>query len=187
MATLGVTMAIASIAASAAGTVAAVAGSEQQAQAQSEQENYAASVARNNAILSQRAATQATLEGQQEQTNRAVADRTLVSAQKAILAGNDNAATPGTSALQLVAGTAQKNEVNEATLRTNATNTADGFIAQGDSFNTAAAQDKLAAGFDLSAGTTSALAAGVGGLGTVADKWYKYKNAGAFNGPGGNA
>jgi len=167
MATLGVTMAIASIAASAAGTVAAVAGSEQQAQAQSEQENYAASVARNNAILSQRAATQATLEGQQEQTNRAVADRTLVSAQKAILAGNDNAATPGT-------------------IRTNATNTADGFIAQGDSFNTAAAQDKLAAGFDLSAGTTSALAAGVGGLGTVADKWYKYKNAEAFNGPGGN-
>ena len=176
-------IAIAGVAASVIGTGVSVMGQQAQAQAQSEQEKYQAQIAANNAILADRAAQQSVLQGQQNETNQAIAGKELIAKQVTTLAGNAVDPFSG-SPLNLISSQAAQNEVGQATTRTNAANTANEFQGEASNFNAQSAADTLAAQNTAAAGPITALGGAFSGVGSVASKWYKYSPYGTGDSTG---
>lgn len=168
------------IAATVASTALGVMGSVQQGQAASSQAAYQAQVARNNAILAERAAKDAEDRGRVAALNQRNRTKQLIGRQRAQLAANGVLVDRG-SALDIVADTAQIGETDALTIENNADREAANYRAQGSNF-TADAQLSLLRG--KSAVNSSYFQSGgvaLDGLGQVASKWYTFKKEGVID------
>jgi hypothetical protein len=176
------TLAVAAIAATAASTYVSIQGQQQAGHAAKAQADYQAGVARNNAILAQRAATDARQRGDVAADQSAQRTQALIGKQRAILAQNGVDVNSG-SALDITTDTAGAGKLDELTLRSNAERAALGYEAQGSNFNAAAGLDELTGANALSAANTASLGTALSGAGTVASKWYDFSKKGAFTAP----
>jgi hypothetical protein len=171
------TLAIASIATSVAGGVVTMIGQGQQADAAKKTAEYQAAVARNNAIIAERAAVQKEQEGKiAEQRTRQQAAR-LAGRQRAVFASNGVLVDDG-SALDTVLDTAAYGELDALNTRYNYAGQAYNLRVQGSNFqNDAALADYRAATSDASLAQLGTL---LGTAGSVAGKWYGFKKDKVF-------
>lgn len=169
----------ASLAATALGTVTQIMGQGQQAAAQQASLNYQAAVNRNNQIIAQRNAEDARARGAvaEEQKRRQTA--LLIGRQRAVLAGNGIDVNDG-SAVDITSDTAATGELDALTTRTNAEREALGYEAQGSNFGSQAALQGFQA--DNTSATLGQAGTLLSGIGSVADKWYRFKSPSASGG-----
>ena len=178
------TLAIASIAATALGTGVSMYGQMQQSKAQAGMAEYQSAVARNNSILAERAAADAELRGAQAERRQRSQISTVQGRQRAVLAANGVLVDDG-SALDLVSDTAQIGEVDALTIRSNAQREAMGYRAQGANYQADASLASMrASAADPTLGMAGTF---LGGLGSVASKWYSFRKNDVFNSGGGFA
>jgi len=177
------TLAAVSIGATVLSTGMSVYGQMQQGQAAKSQANYQRQVAENNAILANRAATDATERGNIAERNQRLKTEALRGRQRAVMAGNGVVVDAG-SALDITSDTAAFGELDALTIRSNATREAAGFRAQSANFTSEA---------DLAsrsgANAQRSMYTGIGGsvlsgAGSVASKWYNFTRA-SMSGTGG--
>lgn len=152
------------------------AGAIQQNQTAQAQSSYQAQVARNNAILADRAAKRAEQQGEIAAKNNADKARALKGRQLASLAANGVDVGSGT-AVDILGDTAAQAQLDQNTIRDNALQTANNYRAQGSQFRSES---------DLYGSSSPGTFSGVGGTlltgtGKVADKWYQLDQAGAFD------
>lgn len=181
---MGAALPVLSIVGSVLGTVMSAVGQMQQGKAAAAQAEYQAAVGRNNAILAQRAADDARLRGDEAARRKAVEVKQLAGRQRAVLAANGVLVDQG-SALDITSDTAEIGKLDELTIRSNAEREALGFEAQGMNFNASAGLNQMRADNATSSGIGSAFGTVLGGAGTVASKWYQFKNEGWGSGGGG--
>lgn len=156
----------------------------QQSKAAAGQAEYQAAVGRNNAILAERAAADATLRGEQAERRQRMQIGGVQGRQRAVLAANGVLIDDG-SALDLTSDTAAIGEVDALTIRSNAQREALGFRAQGANYS---ADAQLASMRANNSGSMLGVAGTVlGGLGSVATKWYGFRKQDVFNTGGGYA
>jgi hypothetical protein len=175
----GTALGIASIGTTALGAVTGAVGSSAEGAAVQAQSRYQAAVARNNKILSERAARDAIARGEIAETVSRSQTAQLIGAQRAQQAAQGIEVDTG-SALDVITDTAGLGELDALTIRSNAEREAADFLAQGSNFEASA---RLAEARGQTAGT----AAGIGSVGTlltgatsVAEKWFAFKQQGAF-------
>lgn len=161
------------------GTGLTVAGQVQQGKAAKAQGDYQAAVARNNSILAERAAKDALDRGKvaEDESNRRT--KQLIGRQRAVLAGN-GVVVDQDSALDITADTAESGRYDALTIRSNAEREALGYRAQGANFDADAGLYGMAGSNAFSAGVGGAFGTAITGAGTVANRWYNYRKAGAF-------
>lgn len=165
---------IATVASVASGAVGAV-GAIQQGRAAKAQADYQAKVAENNRVLAERAAKQSEEAGELASHAARQRARQLIGRQRAIIAAGGGDVGVG-SALDITGDTAAFGELDALTIRTNASRDADSFRAQGANFT---AEADLARSRGSSALSSSYLEAGgtiLSTAGSVASKWYNFKN-----------
>jgi hypothetical protein len=163
-----------SIIATVASTAMGAVGSMQQGAAAKGQAAYQAQVMRNNQILAERAAADAEARGKVQERRQAQATKQLIGKQRAIMAGNNVVVDTG-SALDITSDTAALGKLEELYIRNNAEREASGFRAQGMNFS---ANANLADARGKAAGSSALWSAGgtlLGGIGSVAEKWYTFK------------
>jgi hypothetical protein len=142
-------LAVASVAAS-------TAGAYTQSKAQKQQAKYQAAVARNNAIVAERAATDARERGEKEELNFRKQLSQLKGKQRAAFSGS-GVVVDEDSPLDVLAETAELGEIDALTIRNNAEREAYGFENQARNFeNSAVASDATASNINpfFTAGTT---------------------------------
>jgi hypothetical protein len=171
----GPALPIASLAVGVLGTGMSVIGQMQQGKAQRNMALYQQRVAENNIILSQRAAEDATARGKVEEQSVRQRYRQLIGTQRSTMAANGVLVDTG-SASDIVEDTAEIGELDALTVRANAERERQFYLAQGMNFQGEAAMHGLtkknSGGFPW--GTL------IGGLGSVAEKWYNFDQQGAF-------
>jgi hypothetical protein len=172
----------ASLALSVLGTGMQLFGQSGSNRAASNQNAYLAGVARNNAILAERAAKDAEDRGKIAAQDRATQTAQLKGRQRAVLAGQGVEVDTG-SALDLTTDTAEIGKRDELTIRSNAEREALGFRTQGMNYQ-ASANLYDAAGRNTSGGFGFASTL-ISGAGSVAQKWYEFDKAGAFGSSSG--
>ncbi|HLG49081.1 MAG TPA: hypothetical protein VKY24_22745 [Reyranella sp.] len=123
------TVAMASLAMTAAGTVMSVAGQAQQAGAQAGMANYQAQVARNNQMVAEWNAQRDLQQGRVDEQNQRLKSAALLGAQRAALASQGGDVDSG-SPLDLQADTARAGEYDAQTIRNNAALKAYGYRVQ---------------------------------------------------------
>ena len=161
-----------SIASTVASTGMQIIGQGQQAKAQQASYNYQAAVARNNQIIAERQAADARARGAEAERQQRIKTQQLIGRQRAVLAGNGVVVDQG-SALDITTDTAGIGEQDALTVRANAEREALGFEAQGMNFGAQAGLNAFSAA--NSSATMGQIGTALGGLGTVADKWYRFK------------
>ncbi len=154
------------------------AGAVQQSQAASAQATYQAAVSRNNAVLAEKAASDAEERGRLEEKQSRLRTSRTIGSQRASFAANGVVVDEG-SALDVTADTAELGEVDALTIRDNAAREAFNFRAQGSQFQSDAGAFETSAANSQTAGFLNAGASLLDGGQTVAGKWYKYKKAAA--------
>ena len=169
------TLAISALGASAAGTVVSTLGAIQQGKAAQAEANYRSQVARNNAILANRAAEDARKQGELEANLQRQESRQLQARQRAALAGA-GVVVDQDSAATLVEDTAALGELDALTIRNNAEREALGFEAQAGNFNADAELASLEGRNARRAATFKAGATLITGFGSVASKWSGFKH-----------
>ena len=168
------TLAISSLALTAVGTGMSVLGGIQESRAASAQATYLSQVARNNQIIAQRTAADARARGEREANIKRREAKQFTSRQKAALAGA-GIDVAGEAAVELRAATAAVFEEDALTIASNAEREALGFEVRGMGF---ASEASL---FTAQAGSSGFLKAGASlltGAGSVASKWYAFKDQG---------
>lgn len=145
------------------------------ADAQKQQMDYQAAVARNNSILADNAAADATARGQVAEQQQAAAGAQLIGKEKATLAQNGVDVNSG-SALDITTDTAGENKLDQLTILSNAERESIGYQNQAGSFNSQAALDTAAA--DNSSNFGAGVGTALSGAGSVAQKWYNYSSQG---------
>lgn len=149
-------------------------GQMQAGRAAEAQAKYQAAVNRNNAILAQRAADDARRRGEIAAAEAVRRGRQLIGRQRAIFASNGVVVDEG-SALDITSETAAQNTLDFLTIRNNAEREALGFEARGMNYESQAGLDLLAG---TSASRTAAFGTALSGIGSVASKWYDFRQAG---------
>ena len=138
-----------------AGTALQIRAQQQLAQSQQRQAAFQAQVARNNAILSQRAADDARKRGRIEETQRRQLTRQQIGQQEVRLAGSGQVIGQG-SALDITVDTAGVGELDALTIRNNAEREALGFEIQGVNFAAGAGALDARGRSAITAGRTAA-------------------------------
>lgn len=179
---MGAALPVLSIVGTVLGTAFSAIGQMQQGKAAAAQAEYQAAVGRNNAILATRAANDARLRGDEAARRKAVENKQLAGRQRAVLAANGVLVDQG-SALDITSDTAEIGKLDELTIRSNAEREALGYEAQGMNFNASAGLNQMRADNATSSGYGAAFGTVLGGAGTVASKWYQFKNEGWGGGP----
>jgi hypothetical protein len=176
-------MAGVSLAATAIGTVVSAQQAQAQGQAQANQAAYQAAVARNNQVLSERAAEDAIQRGGVEESRSRMETARLIGRQRAALAASGQVVDTG-SALNITADTAGLGELDAQTIRSNAEREAYNLRIQGSGFGSEATLREMSgrqaltdAKFNMAGTLLSGIGSGAssfsgGKLGTVADRWY---------------
>lgn len=172
-------LATASLVLAGIGTAVSAYGQLQAGQAASAQARYQAAVARNNAILSERAAQDAEARGRAAEDRRRRETALLIGRQRAVLAANGVVVDTG-SALDITAGTREVGELDALTIRSNAEREALALRAQGANFETEAELAGLRGRSALAEGRIGAFGTALSGSGTVAQRWYQFRREGAF-------
>jgi len=161
-----------SIASTVASTGLQIVGQGQQAKAQQASHEYQAAVARNNQIIAQRQADDARARGAEAERQQRIKTQQLIGRQRAVLAANGVVVDQG-SALDITTDTTGIGEQDALTVRANAEREALGFEAQGMNFGAQAGLNSFSAA--NSSATLGQVGTALGGLGTVADKWYRFQ------------
>lgn len=148
--------------------------------AQSDALTYNAAIARNNQILANRAAEDATQRGEIAARQKQIEAAQLKGRQLTVLAANGVDVNQGSS-VDILADTAELGKFEELTIKANAAREALGYRQQAQGFETDAVLGTAGASNALSAGSfaksNSMIQAGgtiAGGLSSVAGKWYQY-------------
>ena len=171
------TLAIASIASSVGSTALGVLGQMQQADATQKSASYQAAVARNNQIIAERRAAQVEAEGKIAADRKRQEAARLAGRQRAVLAGNGVLVDYG-SALDITSDTAAYGELDALNTKYAYDNEAYNARVQASNFGAEAQlSDFRAASADPTLGIAGTLLSGVG---SVADKWYKFDKEGIF-------
>jgi hypothetical protein len=147
-------------------------GALQQASAASAQANYAAKVAEVNKQTSLYAADDARKRGAAAEEQQRLKTKQLAGRQRAVLAANGVELSSG-SPLDVLTDTASVGELDALTVRGNANREALGYEAQARNYGYDANLDRMRAQAAATAGPISAAGTLIGGLGSVADKWYR--------------
>lgn len=135
---------------------------------------YQAAVARNNQIIAEQNAQYATKAGDSQEANLRQKTAQTIGMQRAQMAANGVDIGSG-SPLRLQEDTAKIGELDALTIRNNAARAAYGYRVQGSDFGSnAALLDKQAANA-RTAGGIGAFSSIVGGAGSVADKWLRWR------------
>lgn len=161
----------------AAGTAAGAVGRLQAGRAASQLAGYQAAVARNNAIVAERAAADAQHRGKLAEAQKAIETRQLIGRQRAALAANGVVVDRDT-ALQLTTDTAALGRLDALTIRSNAEREAYAFRQQGRQFESEATLREAAGANEKTASRTAAFTTALSGAGKVADRWYNYTREG---------
>lgn len=167
------------LAATALGTAATAYGQYQQGQAAKSAGNYQAAVMRNNAIAAEQAAQDAEARGKEAAAQQQLKTRQIQGRQLAVLAGNGVDVGKGSS-LNLLGDTAASGELDAATLLNNSQREAAYYRNQGMNFSADATLAQAKGDSAAQAGLIGAGATVLSGAGSVANKWYQFKQAGAF-------
>ena len=173
------TLGMASLAFTAIGTIQSFMGQRAQAQAAEGAGQFNAAVARNNAIIAERQAKESTRLGKARAAEEQLKGRQLVGLQRATLAGQGVVVDSG-SGLRLAGDTLRQAQINAANERANAARQALGFRQQASNFTSqgtlalSTSQNQASA---FRSGATSSL---LSGAGSVASKWFNFKQAGVF-------
>lgn len=168
-------LATAALAVAAVGAGVSAYGQYQAGQAAKDQASYQSAVARNNAILAERAAQDALARGELAERKQNIQTAQLLGRQKAVFAANGVDPNLG-SALDLTTDTAGFGKLDALTIRANAEREALNYRTQGMNFQGEAG---LADARGRSAATAGMIGAGstaLTGAGSVASKWYDYSN-----------
>lgn len=168
------------IAATIASTVVSAQGAAKQSEATADAAMYNAGVARNNQIIADRYAQMELERGKiDEQTNRMKLHQAEGS-QRAALAASGVTIDSG-SPLALQSDLARAGETDSLTIRNNALKSAYQYrvgatsdAAQADLYSMQAQSAKSAGNYNVAASI-------IGGASSVADKWAKYKQVGAWS------
>lgn len=167
-----VSLAVVSIGTTLASTGLGVMGQMQQAQSQQAMYGYQAQVARNNQIAADRLAVDAEKRGQIAEDRHRLRTRALMGTQTAALAGQgtDLAGSP----TDILGDTAAAGEMDALTLRSNAMREAWGYRTKGVEFGneTGVANSRQGSRGPFLPGVGESL---IGGAGSVADKWYRFR------------
>lgn len=175
MADFGVTegLAVAGIAASAAGAGVAYLGAQSTAAAQSNADKYNAEVSANNQTMANQAAVTAQQQGAVQQQQKAYQEDVLIGQQKAGFAANGIDVGSGT-AVDLMSDTKAAGELDQLSITNNAARTAQGFQNQGISYQNQAAADEASSAATLQAGALKGASSLITGAGQVSQQWYNF-------------
>ena len=137
--------------------------------------DYRAAVARNNGIVADRAAQDALARGSVAEQRSRLETARLKGRQRTVLAGLGQQVDTG-SALDITSDTAQLGELDALTIRSNAEREAYNLRVRGMQFGQEAVLEEATGANALSAGYFGAAGTLASGVGTVADRWYRYRN-----------
>lgn len=168
------TIAIASLAMTAAAGGVSAYGAVQQGKAAEGQADYQAAVGRNNAIIAERQARDAEERGAAEETAQRRQTAALMGKQKAGMAANGLDLSSG-SPLDILGDTAQFGELDALTVRSNAAREAYGYRNQGAQFTSDAAAQKIAGKNAKSASYISAGSTILTSASQMGGNWATYK------------
>ncbi|HZX69768.1 MAG TPA: hypothetical protein VFE77_03035 [Rhodanobacter sp.] len=165
------------IAATVASTAMSAYGAYSQGQAQSAQAKYQQQVAQNNAVMKQRAEVSTASQATVTETYQALQDAALKGRETAAEGASGTDVNQG-SALNTTSNTAADAVLNQKTVAYNASMQEYDEAAQADYQQGQAGQFGAASQNALTAGTIGAAGSVLSGPGSVADKWYKFNQAG---------
>lgn len=168
-----------SLATTVIGGVMSAQAQQTEAAQQASQSYYAAAVARNNQIAANYAAQDAIQRGKIDRAKAAIATRQRIGAQRAALAAAGVDVNSG-SPLDLQSETARLGEHDELVALNNAQREALGFTTQANNFGGEVGLHSASASNALASGKTAATATLIGTAGSVASKWYNFKNEGVL-------
>lgn len=173
------TMAAVSLAGSVGSSIMGAAGASQAADAQAQSMQYKAAVARNNAIIAERNAQEATSAGVVGASTNDMKTRNTVGTQIVTQAANGLDVGSGTNAA-LQDSARDLGHLDSMTIIHNALKQATGFRAQGANFTAEAGLDEASAVNARTAGDYKVATSLLGGATSFGDKWSSYSRAGAF-------
>lgn len=168
-----------SIASTVAGGFLQMAGQQAAGAQQANSLRYQADVDRNNAILADRQAADAIDRGKNDEMMHRIKIGQLKGTQLNAFAKNGVTLDSG-SPLDVLSDTAQVGELEALTIRNNAEREASGYRQGAQNYRSSAQNNLIGAKNAKSSATTSVFTTALGTAGTVANRWYDYKNSGAF-------
>ena len=167
------------------GAVTSAIGASNTGQANSAAAQYQAAVARNNATVAENNAQYALAAGRTSEQAQRMKTAQMIGAQRASMAANGIDIGSGTP-LNIQESTGQVGEMDALTIRNNAMRQAYGYRVQASDFNANAGLLDMQASNARKAGTIGAFSSIVGGAGSVADKWLRWKSPSTPAYQGGN-
>jgi len=173
------TLAIGSLAATAGSGALGVFGASQKASAESAADAYKAGVARNNAIIAERNADEATMAGLAQGETNDLKTKNLIGTQKVTQAANGLDIGSGTN-VSLRESADALGHLDTLTILHNAAKAAVGYKAQAGNFTAEAQLDTAASENAKTAGDLAVAGSLLGTAGSFADKWTGYKQKGVF-------
>ena len=177
---MGAVLPAVALAATIPSTAAGVVGQVQAGQAAAAEAKYQSAVLKNNAIQAEYAARDAIERGRVEELKQRIATKRLIGRQRAVLAAN-GVLVDQDSALDITADTETLGEFDALTIRDNAAREALALRQQRGQFLSEATLARMRGRQAQTAGYVGAGATLLGGLGSVAGKWYNYKQAGVIS------
>lgn len=173
------TLAIASMAAGAAGGIIGGIGARKQADAQAQSANYQAAVARNNQIIAERYGEYAISKGRGQAELSQYRTAQAVGTAKATQAASGVDVNSGTP-VAVRQSIKDIGELDAATIVNNSLNEAYGYKVKAAGFGAESQLSTMKAKFAEDAGDYAVASSLLGGATSVSDKWAGYKLKGAF-------
>ena len=167
-----VSLAVVSIGGALASTGLGIAGQAQQAASQQAMYGYQAQVARNTQIVADRMAVDSEERGHTEESRARLRARSLMGGQTVTLAGQG--ADLSGSALDILGDTVATGETDALTIRSNAAREAWRYQTKAVDLDNEIGLAKSQQGSN-GPSLTSLGASLIGGAGSVADKWYRFR------------
>lgn len=177
MSQMAANMAVTSIATSVVSTGLSAYGQMQQGQAQQDQANYQAKIMNRNAQIADMNAQDAERRGQIEEKQLRLRTANIISDARSGLSGSGVVVDAG-SPLDIQTDTAAWGEYDVQTQRWNVAKEVWGIKNQAANYTAQSGLYRMAGANAASAGVWGAGGSLLSGVGTVADKWYKYGDNG---------
>ncbi len=168
------TLAAISIATGVIGTGVSAYGMHQRGKAQSEAMAYQADINRRNSIIAQQNANMERQAGLEEQRRQRLKTAQIIGQQKAGMAASGLMLNDGTP-LDVMSDSAEMGELDALMLGYNSEKRARGYLTQSSSLGSQSMLNSMSGQNAMTAGLISAGGSALGGIGKVADSWYKYK------------
>ena len=172
-------LAEASLALTAASGVMKFMGDRQAGAAQSNALRYQADVDRNNQIIQERLATDAIERGKEEERMHRIKIGQFKGQQINAFAKNGVTVDSGTP-LDVLSDTAMIGELEALTIRNNAEREAYGYRVNAMNYGASSQNNRTASSVARKSGNQGAFTSVLSTAGSVSDKWYTYKTAGAL-------